>query len=61
MNAQIYIIIKMETKDTTIRLVVGTIVIMVLLTIALNKPNNSIPPTNQICKEDSLQIVVNDS
>ncbi len=51
----------MENKDTTIRLVIGTIIVMVLLTLALNKPNTIAPqPIKEICKQDSLQNVIDE-
>jgi hypothetical protein len=51
----------MDNKDTIIRLLVGLIVIMVLLTMALNKPHEQIAPQpiSGVCNVDSLQNVIN--
>jgi hypothetical protein len=49
----------MENKDTVIRLIIGTALIIVLTIVAIDKPNDmiSLPPQNS-CKEDSLQNVI---
>lgn len=49
----------MENKDTAIRLIVGSVLIIVLTIIALDKPDNMVAPapTNKI-KEDSLNNVI---
>ncbi len=49
----------MENRDTIVRLFIGVIVVLVLVTISLNKPNNSVPPIAANCKEDSLINVIN--
>ncbi len=50
----------MDNKDTTLRLIFGVFIILVLLTIALNKPHDMIAPTPPISKgrEDSLHKVI---
>ncbi len=50
----------MENRDTTIRLFIGVLVIMVLVMITLNKPHNEIKKesSKQVCKGDSLQNVI---
>jgi hypothetical protein len=49
----------MENKDTAIRLIVGSVLIIVLTIIALDKPDNMAAPapTNKV-KEDSLYNVI---
>jgi hypothetical protein len=50
----------MENKDTVIRLLIAIIIIMILLTMALNKPHDQIAPEpiKQTCKDDSLRNVI---
>jgi hypothetical protein len=51
----------MENKKDTIVRILGTIIIIVLLTIiAVRKPHDMVPPPIESCKEDSLQNVVNE-
>jgi hypothetical protein len=50
---------KMENRNTTISLIIGISVIVLLTIIALNKPHNMVPPPINISKEDSLQNVIN--
>jgi hypothetical protein len=48
-------------KDIIIRVLFGLLVLGVLIIVAIRKPNDMVPPplTNNICKEDSLQNVIN--
>jgi len=49
----------MENKDTSIRLIIGAAIIIVLTIIAIRKPNDIIvPQTHYVCKEDSLHKVI---
>ena len=49
----------MENKDTTIRLIFGILIIFVLFTIALNKPNDMVAPQPiNKNREDSLHKVI---
>lgn len=45
----------MKSDNITIRLFIGTVIILVLLMVALNKPNETISQPNVTCKEDSLR------
>lgn len=47
-------------KDFLIRFFGGVIIIGLLITIAIRKPHDMIPPPIGVCKEDSLQNVIND-
>lgn len=50
----------METKDTTIRLAIGALLIIILTIVAINKPNEVAPQRlGHICKEDSLRNEIN--
>lgn len=50
----------MENKDTIIRIIIGTTLIIVLTIIAVRKPNDMTPPQFQnTSKEDSLKSVIN--
>jgi hypothetical protein len=48
-------------KDIIIRVLFGLLVLGVLIIVAIRKPNDMVPPplTNNICKEDSLQNIIN--
>ena len=46
-------------KDLFIRVLGGVIIIVLLTIIAIRKPHNMIAPSTNICKEDSLQSVIN--
>jgi hypothetical protein len=45
----------MKSDNITIRLFIGTVIILVLLMVALNKPNETTPQPNVTCNEDSLR------
>lgn len=51
----------MENKDTTIRLMIGVILITVLVIVAINTPKDKpqIVTIEKLSKEDSLQMVIN--
>lgn len=50
----------MENKDTSIRLIIGAAIIIVLTIIAIRKPNDTISPQFQnTLREDSLKSVIN--
>ncbi len=51
----------MENKDTAIRLIIGSFIIIVLTFVAIRKPDNMVAPPLPIntCKEDSLQNLIN--
>lgn len=48
-------------KDLLIRIIGGTIIVVLLTIIAINKPHSMVapPPPINVCKEDSLQNVIN--
>jgi hypothetical protein len=51
----------MENKDTVIRLIIGTALIIVLTIVAMRKPHDMIAPqAHNVCKEDSLTKVINE-
>ena len=45
-------------KDTLIRFFGAAVIVVLLTIIAINKPNDMVPPAIQTCKEDSLQNVI---
>ncbi len=45
----------MKSDNITMRLFIGTVIILVLLMVALNKPNETVPQPNVTCNEDSLR------
>jgi hypothetical protein len=50
----------MEIKKETIVRIFGAVIIVILLTvIAVRKPNDMVAPPIEICKQDSLQNVIN--
>ncbi len=51
----------MENKDTVIRLIIGTALIIVLTIVAMRKPHDMIAlQAHNVCKEDSLTKVINE-
>ena len=49
-----------NTKDTLIRFFGATFIVVLLTIIAINKPNNMVPPPIETCREDSLIKVITD-
>ena len=45
----------MKSDNITMRLFIGTVIILVLLMVALNKPNETVTQPNVTCNEDSLR------
>ncbi len=45
----------MKSDNITMRLFIGTVIILVLLMVALNKPNETAAQSNVTCNEDSLR------
>jgi hypothetical protein len=46
-------------KDFLIRVFGGVVIIVLLTIIAIRKPHDMVPPPIGVCKEDSLQNVIN--
>ena len=49
----------MESNKNNLLIIVGFFIIAILIVVSINKPHDMIAPPTGVCKEDSLQSVIN--